>query len=140
MHTTAILELCNSSYGEETVKRWAGRQTSQQYIPFIKAGEITVAVLPDGDVVGFGSSSSSEGEVKGLFVSPQWTGKGIGSALVRCLEEKARVDGCETMRLNSSLNAEGFYEKMGYSVVDPSNKHVCCEQTLKCVLMKKVLS
>ena len=146
VHTRGILELCSSSYSEEAVKLWAGRQTPHQYIPFIESKELTVAVSAQGDIVGFGhlvlgskTDHRDTCEVKGLFVSPQWTGKGIGRALVQNLEEQARVKGYTNMCLKSSLNAEGFYERMGYSVVDPTCKHVRCGQDLQCILMNKTL-
>ena len=148
VHTRAILELCSSSYSDEAVQLWAGRQTPHQYVPSIENEELTVAVSAQGDIVGFGhlalSSESGHGdtcncEVKGLFVSPQWARKGIGSALLQNLEKQARAKGFMSMCLKSSLNAEGFYERMGYSVVDPTCKHVRCEQNLQCVLMNKKL-
>ena len=103
-----------------------------------------MAVSTEALVVGFGhlvqSNSGSETcVVKGLFVSPNWARKGVGSALLQLLEDRARVGGYVSVCLKSSLNAEGFYKKMGYSVVDPINKHVCCDQTLKCVMMNKNL-
>lgn len=146
VHTRAILELCSTSYSEEAVKLWAGRQAPHQYIPSIGSKELTVAVSAQGDIVGFGhlvvgnkNGHMDTCEIKGLFVSPEWTGKGIGGALLENLEEQARVKEFMSIRLKSSLNAEGFYERMGYSVVDPTCKHVRCDQELQCVLMNKNL-
>ena len=33
IHTSAILELCSTSYSEESVRQWAARQTPSQYSP-----------------------------------------------------------------------------------------------------------
>ena len=145
VQTTAIRHLLITSIGEETAKRLASCQTPHQYIPWINAQEITVAVSPEGDVVGFGrlildSNSDSECELNKLYVSPSMSGKGVGGELLRHLEETARMNGRESLWLKSSPYAEGFYKKMGYSVVDPNCKHVCCELTLDCTLMNKVLS
>ena len=145
VQTIAIRNRLIASYGEETAKRLESLQTPHQYIPWINAQEITVAVSPEGDVVGFGrlildSNSDSECEINKLYVSPSMSGKGVGSELLRHLEETARMNGRESAWLKSSLNAEGFYKKMGYSVVDPNCKYVCCELTLDCTLMNKVLS
>ena len=146
VHTRAILELCRSSYSEESVQIWAARQKPHQYLPFIEKAEITVAVSAEGEVVGFGhliSCRSTEdgdtSELKGLFVSPQLAGKGVGSCLQRHLEQQAAEKGHRNMCVKSSKNAVGFYEKMGFSVVYRDGKHVCADQTLQCILMNKVL-
>lgn len=145
VHTAAIVELCNSCYSEEAIRQWAGRQTPQQYIPWIEEQELTVATASaEGHVVGFGhlirsNDSSSICQVKGLFVSPKWAKKGVGTALLQHLEHQARVQGYTRMFLKSSLNAEGFYERMGYSVDDPTCKHVQCDQSIQCILMSKNL-
>ena len=142
VHTSAILELCSTSYSEESVKQWASRQAPSQYLPFIEAGEITLAVTAQEEVVGFGhlikgSTDDSKCEIKGLFVSPRWARKGVGRSLLMHLEQQARESGHTTVHVKSSLNAKGFYEKMGYSVTDSSDIHVCCEQTLQCISMNK---
>ena len=146
VHTSSILGLCSSMYSQEEVKQWAARQTPHQYTPFIENGEITLALSPQGEVAGFGHLKSvckcgenDVCEIKGLFVSPKWTRKGVGSVLLRHMEHQASSGGYTKMSLKSSLNAEEFYRRMGYSVVDAADKHVCCEQTLQCILMNKTL-
>ena len=137
VHTASIRGLCSSSYDGDAIDCWAGRQAPERYVPFIKEGEITVAV-ENGQVIGFGHLLNGE-EVKGLFVSPDCGRKGVGSALLRRLEEQARRAGSETVRLKASLNAVGFYQGQGFSVVDSSEKCTHCEEGIRCVLMTKSL-
>lgn len=146
VHTQAILELCSSMYSKETVEQWAARQHPNQYIPFIENQEITLAISPEGEVVGFvhlivgnRHDSSDTCQVKGLFVSPKWARKGVGTVLLRHIEDQARLGGYINVSLQASLNAKKFYIKMGYTVVDSDDKHVCCDQQIKCILMNKTL-
>jgi ribosomal protein S18 acetylase RimI-like enzyme len=53
-------------------------------------------------------------EIQGLYVSPQSAGQGIGTHLMRILENRAREMGIEMLQLFSSLNAVSFYERLGY--------------------------
>ena len=58
-----------------------------------------------------------------LFVLPESHGKGIGKQLfhearVRCIGNTDR----SYIRVNSSLNAEGFYRKIGFVTYTPENK------------------
>ena len=135
---TSAAEL-SSTYGEEALTRRADNQPPQHYVTSIKKNEITVAVSTDGDLVGFGqlvdTTNSSECELKMLFVLPKWTGKGVGSALLRHMEEQAKISGCVSVRIAAALNAEGFYEKKGYSF-DPTNKFLFVGE-FQCILMRK---
>ncbi len=62
-------------------------------------------------------------EVEFLFVDEDFRGRGLGSALLRKVEEDARAAGMEHVLLNTySFQAPGFYRKMGYTqlfAIDP---------------------
>jgi len=55
----------------------------------------------------------------GLAVSPDWRGRGIGTALMRAAEDWARAQGAERMVLDLDANnagAQRLYERLGYEV------------------------
>ena len=54
------------------------------------------------------------GEIVGVFVGPQWQNRGLGTELMRRLEEAARAGGCPEVRFDVSLPARAFYEGLGY--------------------------
>lgn len=151
VHTSSILELCSTSYSVESVKKWAARQTPSQYTNSIESGEITLALSSDhvDEIIGFGHLISSdtgeretetkECEIKGLFVSPKYVRRGVGRSLVQHMEQQAKERGFRHIRVRSSINAKEFYQKMGYCIVNASDVHVRCDQTLQCILMNKQL-
>jgi GNAT superfamily N-acetyltransferase len=53
----------------------------------------------------------------GLFVAPEYRGKGAGAVLVRALEQQARARGFKQLFLYTRT-ATGFYEKLGWSMVE----------------------
>lgn len=66
-----------------------------------------------GQVAGF--LSLVENEVGGIFIHPEWQGKGVG----RSLMDKARKQ-CEILELEvykENLNARSFYEHYGFVVI-----------------------
>jgi ribosomal protein S18 acetylase RimI-like enzyme len=68
----------------------------------------------DAKVVGFGQSKPSE--VLAVFVDPGATGRGIGSLLLgRALSDAGAGKGF--VRVESTINAVGFYESHGFHVV-----------------------
>lgn len=52
-----------------------------------------------------------------LFVSPELHGQGLGTQLIRLIEDEARAFGCHHVYLNSfSFQAVSFYQRSGYQV------------------------
>ncbi len=49
------------------------------------------------------------------FVNPEYHSKGIGTKLMETIENLAKERKIENVRLQSSINAVDFYEKLGYS-------------------------
>lgn len=52
-----------------------------------------------------------------LFVSPEFIGKGFGKLLIEDAIETAKKSGYSKISLDADPNAEGFYEKLGFSLV-----------------------
>ncbi len=79
-----------------------------------------VAVV-DGAVVGtvLGGYDGHRGWVYSLAVKPQCQHRGIGSALVRRLEQALAGRGCLKVNLqvrSSNAGVVAFYEKLGYAI------------------------
>ena len=68
----------------------------------------------DGEIVGWGSIYLNENVLAATFVDPDYTGQGIGRAIVEKLEAIARQEDVEELTVPASLNAVGFYETLGY--------------------------
>ncbi len=127
-----------------------GAVTLAAYAPFVPAGseyaaqlrdararaagaELYVAVGDDGRVRGTvtgcppGSpwrelAARDEGEFRMLAVDPAWAGRGVGTALVRRVLDRAREDGARGMVLCSMAEmtpAHRLYERLGF-VRDPA--------------------
>ena len=66
--------------------------------------------------------SPSIGEVKRLYVRPEFRGKRIGKALVENLLEESRKIGYTTVRLDSTrymTSAHALYRSFGFKEIDP---------------------
>jgi GNAT superfamily N-acetyltransferase len=88
---------------------------------------ITVVALSDDgrELVGTGSIKMTEPGTRegigpwlaGILVKPEHRGTGVGAAIVRKLEDKARELGVPTMYL-STVEAEPLYARLGWQVID----------------------
>lgn len=85
-------------------------------------------VPPTDDDVGYG-------EVKRMYVRPEFRGSGFGRAILDRLAERARELGVETLRLETGIHqveAIGLYERAGFRtrgpfgpyVEDPNNRYL----------------
>ena len=71
------------------------------------------------------------GEVKRMWVHPDWRGVGLGARLLRRLEDEAVVQGLHTVRLDTNsvlVEAIAMYERAGYHPIERynDNPYACC--------------
>jgi GNAT superfamily N-acetyltransferase len=88
-----------------------------------------------------GSNEVIEGEahVRHFATHPEWTRRGVGSALLnRCVRD-ARLIGIRKLHCFSSLNAEGFYRAFGFDTVGPIDFPLGPDLTIAGVLMSRRL-
>jgi putative acetyltransferase len=118
LHTAAVEAFGPDGYDDEQVREWAGAdERSPTDYTVDAAGEHFIVAVRDGAVAGFGHLVADAGEVHAVYIHPDHARHGVGSALLAELEGYARGCGCETLALQSSLNAVGFYEWAGYERV-----------------------
>lgn len=73
---------------------------------------VLVATI-DNAVVGTASLQGTW--VRSVFVSPDRQGTGIGRRLMHAIEELAGAQNIEQITVPSSINAEGFYRRLGFA-------------------------
>jgi ribosomal protein S18 acetylase RimI-like enzyme len=100
----------------------ARRQATRwgRHIAKLRADEIILIALLDGQPVGFGSAGLSragggEGEIYTLYVDPNYQGRGVGRLLMDALLEALKDKGCESAMLwvVAANPSRFFYEAMG---------------------------
>lgn len=149
IHTEAIRKKCSTHYGTEDVNVWVARQNKAKYLPFIAAKEIIVAEKA-GKVIGFGHLTADTGtdpkesdektmQIRGLFVDPDCGVKGVGSALMKEMEKRAKECEAGCLIVQSSLNAVEFYEKCGFVALELTTHQMSEQSCLQCHKMKKKL-
>ena len=66
-------------------------------------------------------NSETEAQVRYMAVTPKYTKTGIGSLILKALEEKAKQKQCNTIVLGARENAVSFYKKNGYDLLEKSH-------------------
>ena len=113
----SITGLGRHCYTDEQIKNWMGTRTPAYYEELISNGRIHVCEL-DRLIVGFVDAVS--GEVCRLFLLPEVAGKGVGRRLLEIGIIQARLNHKGPIRVESTLNAEGFYARFGFRKIKES--------------------
>jgi len=109
----AIRQLCASHYPPSEIEAWAGPLQPDWYRNVIGERELFVAV--EGDtIIGFGQLNLDTADIDAIYVHPSASRQGVGTALLRRLEDIARQHGLGSLRVAASLNSVPFYDAMGF--------------------------
>jgi len=79
----------------------------------------------DGEALAVGRlhlNSPTEAQVRFMAVDPRAQGRGLGSMVLRALEERAQKAGARHLVLNARESAQRFYEQHGYRVEGPAER------------------
>lgn len=139
VHTRAIREITSSHYTPEETESWAGPRRPEHYVESIRNKEFYVAE-EGGAVIGFGTLDHEQNEIEAVYVSPEVVRRGVGSSILRLLEERARELGLKSLKIDASLNAVPFYKSAGYEPQKEMNHRLASGVEIGCVLMTKELS
>ena len=116
LHKKVVNEINAKFYSTEAIKEWIEDISEENVKHQFQNSDWIVASVND-KLVGFGQYSIVDGETDQINVSPDFLSQNIGKKLYNYMENDFRNNGVEKIRLKSTLNAVGFYEKLGFKVV-----------------------
>ena len=119
-HMRSIREVCIKDHGEAEIQVWGNRPLGSRWIEAIREGYVWV-VEYKGQIQGHGYLKLLEREahIQGLYLTPEILGKGLGKRLAALMIEVARRAKAETVSLDSTLTAHGFYRRLGFRDTGP---------------------
>lgn len=106
-------------YTNEQIEIMATLCDAQLYLQAIQQGE-SIFVAEAENIVGFASIAESRGHIDDLFVAPNYTRQGIGTLLLKTLEQVALTNQRSQLSVMSSLTARPFYLSRGFKYVKDS--------------------
>ncbi|WNJ92180.1 GNAT family N-acetyltransferase [Bosea sp. 685] len=107
----SIATLGKEHYSADQLAGWMGARTPAYYEALIANGRMIVAVR-QGAVIGF--VDAEPGEVTRLFLRPDAAGSGLGKRLLGLGIEQAREGHAGPVKVEATVNAEGFYRRHGF--------------------------
>ena len=122
----AAIESTAETYSDEQVSAW--RPTEEALPVFQQAMEsdqfVVLLAEEHEDVAGYGVLNIQEARIDAVFVHPERAGRGLGTSLVRQLETRAAMYGLTELDVVSSINAQPFYEALGYEPVESRTRTI----------------
>lgn len=117
VHEESIRGLRGGPYSRAELDSWAYGLRSDRYAWSMTLGgeAYLVAETVGAGVVGF--CSFSGGRVVGLYILGDWSGRGVGSALLGRAEDFIRAAGHDSVHLDAALTSASFYRARGYQEV-----------------------
>jgi putative acetyltransferase len=116
LRRSSILELALSGMSVEDATAWAKKLTLSGMERKLRKFEVWIAEL-DGMTAGWGAIGGDV--LEGLYTAPEYSGQGVGAALLGRLEALLRVRGVAAVRAEASSNARAFYLRRGYRQTGP---------------------
>jgi putative acetyltransferase len=122
IHSFATLAL--GAYSKEELEIVASaRRGPEREAEMLRVDE-WVAVSPEGELMGGAGWSWQPDEfdtarIRRVWVHPDAAGRGVGRELVTRAEARARDAGARRYVVCASMNAVGFYEKLGFREIRP---------------------
>jgi GNAT superfamily N-acetyltransferase len=118
-----LLEITSKYYSPEYVASLIDHHSPTQLLEKARTQHIFVAV-EDGKVFGtgslanFGTPETPSYYGTAIFVALGFHRQGIGRQIMRKVEEKALELGADKITVRAAINAQAFYEKLGYTYRD----------------------
>jgi putative acetyltransferase len=111
-----ILALAAPHYDAEQRAAWASGADDLDAFDARLARGVTLVAEHAAEPVAFGQLFPCD-HVEMLYVAPDWTRRGLASALIARLEALAREARASTLDTNASLLARPVFERAGFSLV-----------------------
>lgn len=144
IHAAAVHQTAASYYSEEVINSWSRLPITSDRVEhiqqkWIKNSDLRVIVAKqNNNTVGFGMIHK-ENELQGLYVHPDFGRCGIGSKILAVLEQEAVLLGLSYLKVNASLNAEAFYRRQSFEVIEYGIHRLASGQEMPYVKMQKTL-
>lgn len=146
----AFVEVLNASirglaahhYPPEVIEDWAPILVDDTAVRRVRAnsdGEIRFIAELDGQAVGIGALIPERNQLRACYVVPGAARRGVGTALVRAIEQEAQARGVCELELEASLNGEPFYARLGYESLGRDERELRTGRLMACVKMRKLL-
>lgn len=114
IHKFCVVEINSKFYPSVVIAEWLKDISQENVLSQFKKSSWIVAKTREGQTIGFGQCSLGTAEIFQINVLPLYQKQGIGTALYQRMLDDFKRKKVREIILNSTLNAIGFYQKLGF--------------------------
>ena len=143
IHRRAIHEIASFDYPAEILKAWGPPIVEPDLAEFdakLERGQVVIVAEVDGVLAGFGELVPEKNELLAVYVNPDHSRQGVGTAILHELENLARKKELSFLQMAASLTAVPFYKTHGFKILEPDVHVLQSGDRMDCVKMRKELT
>jgi putative acetyltransferase len=118
LFVATITSVCTADYNAEQIRVWTAGVNNKAYWTDLTTKQFLLVAHNNESMLGFGSLKNLK-HVDMLYVHPNHQSEGIASALYLSIENEAKHQHQSLLTADVSKTALAFFEKMGFTVVNP---------------------
>ncbi|MGJ3352660.1 GNAT family N-acetyltransferase [Providencia sp. Je.9.19] len=132
----AIRAGCQTSLTREIIDAWTPNTMPESYRTMVKNNPFFVVDNKNGEAISTGFLNLTENSVDAIFTLPEYSGQGAAGLILNAIKTEAIQRGIKQLTLDSTLNAEKFYQRHGFiSVRYDSYFSALVQANLPCIHM-----
>ena len=139
VRSDAIRSIEHEGYDRSALEEWVGPVEGRIQKLLSNSADIRIVAETGQRIIGYGELVTPKNLLGACYVLPSAGGQGVGRAIVAELERLAREQGLDHLHMESSANAEPFYIRCGYQVVERGRHTMPSGAAMDCVMMRKEL-
>lgn len=132
-----VRQINRKDYSPKQVETWAPETPDRTKWLNSLQKNLTYVVEIGKKIIGF-EDMDQTGYIDHLYSHADFQGKGVGSAILKKLEEQARQLNLEQLTTESSITAKPFFERHGFVVIRKQNKIYRDIEFINYVMEKKL--
>jgi putative acetyltransferase len=141
IHRQSIFGLCKDHYTVQEMKAWTDRLTPELFDEGMKdENNVGIVAMASDAIIGYGFFNVDAQELRAVYVLPRYVNRGAGGLIMARLEDMARENKIKRLSLQSTVNAVGFYDRLGYQEIKTETHQINEEVSIACVRMEKDLN
>ena len=114
--TRAVRQIARRDYSPAQIAAWAPETRNMEEFAARRGNKPTFVAEYKGQIAGF-TDLDSEGHIDMFYVSPDFQRRGVGSAMLRFVSEKAQTGRCKRIYSEVSITARPVFERHGFKVL-----------------------
>ena len=141
VQNAAVRKIAAKDYPKDVIEAWAPRLTAKRVAGFLENpdNDLRLVAEAEGKIVGVAVLDLETMEIGGCYVAPQSTRQDVGSTMVGEMERIAWASGLTQLKLDCPLNAEAFFQVLGYLSGERGEHALDGGKAMACVKMEKRL-